>query len=269
MNHNICHFIPYKKDYHSLHTINFVLETKPQIYSSLNSESVYKMHYVCSGTGILHTAGKSTPLTSGDIFFTFPGTPHCIESIDSFTYMYISFLGARGNMMIEKLTVSSQNFHFSNCNEMYDFWQKGLNTLPEISDWIAESVLLYSFHFLGNTHLSSGKKKTAKENVALIIKKYIDDNFSQQKLSLNAISTELSYSPKYISTIFKKTFNIGIAEYLNTLRIQNACTLISQGFTSVSHIASQCGYADPQYFSKVFKQKMGVSPQKYICNNQL
>ena len=51
---------------------------------------------------------------------------------------------------------------------------------------------------------------------------------------------------------------------LNTVRIQHACTLIEQGFTSVSDIASCCGYADPEYFSKVFRGKMGVSPGAYI-----
>ena len=55
MEQNICHFIPFHKDIHSIHTINFVLETKPQQYDRLKSESVYKMYYVCSGQGYIHT----------------------------------------------------------------------------------------------------------------------------------------------------------------------------------------------------------------------
>ena len=72
MSQNICHFIPFHKDYNSIHTINFVLETEHQSHDSLKTETVYKMHYVCSGHGLLHTTGKIMPLKEGVIFFTFP-----------------------------------------------------------------------------------------------------------------------------------------------------------------------------------------------------
>lgn len=264
MDNNICHFIPYHKDYHSIHTINFVLETKPQPYSSLKSQSVYKIHLVCGGKGNLHILGKTLHLSQGDVFFTFPAVPFCIESVENFSYMYISFLGSRANMIMDNLKISSQNFLFSGCDEIYEFWTKGLNTNFETADLIAESILLYSFYFLGNKIIPPSTQNYLKGDVALKIKKYIDDNFTQPKLTLELLSNELSYSPKYISSTFKKRFNTGIAEYLNTIRIQNACTLMQQGFTSISDVSNQCGYTDSQYFSKIFKQKTGVSPKAYI-----
>ena len=51
-------------------------------------------------------------------------------------------------------------------------------------------------------------------NAALIIKKYIDDNFSDAQFSIGRIGNELNYNKKYISTLFKKEFNIGIIDYL-------------------------------------------------------
>lgn len=61
---NICCFIPYHKDYQSIHTINLVLETKPRFYNSFKAEAVYKVHYVCSGSGFLHTREKVYPYRS-------------------------------------------------------------------------------------------------------------------------------------------------------------------------------------------------------------
>lgn len=264
MQKNICNFIPYHKDYHSIHTINFVLETKQQLFTSLKSQAIYKLHYVCGGSGNLHITGKVIPLSKGDIFFTFPAMPFCIESVENFSYMYISFLGNRTNLIMEKLKISNYNFLFHDCEEIYEFWKKGLNSNPDISDLITESILLYTFSFIGNRLLPAGNKSERKGNAALIIKKYIDDNFFVSKLSLEVISNELSYSPKYISTVFKKNFGIGIIEYLNTIRIQHACTLIRQGFTSIYDISVQCGYSEPQYFSKIFKKKLGVVPSEYI-----
>lgn len=263
MQENICHFIPYHKDYHSIHTINFVLETKPQIYDSLKSQSVYKMYYVCNGTGFIHTPGRVQPLSEGDIFFTFPAAPFCIESGADFSYMYISFIGSRANMIMQKLKISKNNFLFSDCAKAYDFWKSGIGVNSELTDLISESILLYTFFFLGSKMLTF-EPGSRQNSAAQVIKKYVDDNFSVAGLSLESISDELSYNKKYISSVFKKDYGVGLVEYLNTIRIQHSCTLIKQGFTSVCDIAAYCGYSDPQYFSKVFKQKMGLSPSEYI-----
>lgn len=265
MNEDICHFIPYHKDYYSIHTLKFVSIQKPQIYDSLKSQSVYKIYFVCSGSGNLHLEDKTLPLKQGDVFFTFPAVPFCIESTESFSYMYISYLGSRANMIMDKLEISPQNFHFSDCQDICDFCKKGFIAIPETTEWISESILLYSFYYLGNRfNLNFSDKRSWKENVSFKLKKYIDDNITQQKLSLDILSQEFSYSPKYISTIFKKSFNVGINEYINLGRIQIACTLMQQGFSNISYIAQQCGYADALYFSKVFNKKIGLSPKNYI-----
>ena len=263
MEQNICHFIPFHKDIHSIHAINFVLETKKQQYDRLKSESVYKMYYVCSGKGLIHTLGKITPLSQGDIFFTFPASSFAIESKENFTYMYISFVGLRGNMIMENLNINSNNFLFHQADEVQDFWEKGILASSKVMELISESVLLYTFSFLGNRLLPDNNKHKQHHSVELI-KKYIDDHFTEHSFSLKNMSKELSYNRKYISYIFKKHFGIGIIEHLNTVRIQNACTMIEQGFTSVTDIADRCGYSDAQYFSKIFKVKMGVTPTQYI-----
>ncbi|MDO4618316.1 MAG: AraC family ligand binding domain-containing protein, partial [Clostridia bacterium] len=135
---NICRFIPYRKDYHSIHTINFVLETMPKTDNALLSQAVYKMHYVKSGTGVLHTTGQVTSVKEGDIFFTFPAMPFAIEGVENFSYMYISFLGARGNMIMEKFGISQKNFFFPDYPDIKDFWERGLNVKDELSDLMSE-----------------------------------------------------------------------------------------------------------------------------------
>lgn len=267
MEQNICHFIPFHKNIHSIHTINFVLETKPQQYERLKSESVYKMYYVCGGKGLIHTLGKITPLSQGDLFFTFPADSFAIESIENFTYMYISFVGLRGNMIMESLNINSNHFLFHQADEVQDFWKKGILASSKVMELISESVLLYTFSFLGNRLLHDHNKAKQHHSVELI-KKYIDDHFTEHNFSLSNMSRELSYNKKYVSYIFKKHIGASIIEYLNTIRIQNACTMIEQGFTSVNDIADRCGYSDAQYFSKIFKAKMGIAPTQYIKKTQ-
>ena len=267
MEQNICHFIPYHNDTHSLHTINFVLETKPQPYTRLKSESVYKVYYVCSGRGYLHTLGKISPIGAGDLFFTFPAHAFAIESVSDLTFMYISFVGLRGNMMLEKLGINGNNFLFRDTSEVQSFWQNAITANAKTIELISESVLLYTFAFLTNRLLPDGDSHKHHHSVDLI-KKYVDDHFTDHGFSLESMSDALSYNKKYVSHIFKKQFGIGVIEYVNTVRIQNACTMMEQGFTSVNTIADQCGYADAQYFSKIFKSKIGLSPTQYIHSLQ-
>lgn len=263
MTENICHFIPFRKEVHGLHTINFVLETKRQVYERLKSESVYKMYYVCSGQGYLHTCGAVAPLAEGDIFFTFPAAPFALESGENFTYMYISFVGLRGNQIMEDLKISSSNFLFHNGSDVRPFWEKGLSVNGNVVALMSEAVLLYTFAFLGDRLLSENREPKQSYSIDRI-KKYVDDHFSDCGFSLDAVSRELSYNKKYISTLFKKHIGIGVAEYVNTVRIQNACAMIKQGFISVGDIAEKCGYSDVHYFSKIFKTKMGIAPTEYI-----
>lgn len=263
MEENICCFIPFHKDYHSIHTIHFVLETKPQRYTALKSESAYKMHYVCSGHGLLHTVGRIQPVGEGDIFFTFPGDSFCIESVGPFQYMYISFIGQRGCMIMERLGINRQSFLFHQNQAVAEFWKSGLTARTDLSDLMSESVLLYTFAFLGNTLLSQ-PSSDRQSSLAARVKKYVDDHFTEPLLSLEKISTALSYNRKYISSVFKKQMGIGLVEYLHTVRVQQACTMMEQGFTSISDVANRCGCPDAQYFSKIFKQKMGMSPAAYL-----
>ncbi len=261
---NICMFSPNRQNYDSLNTINFVYEKEEQKYTKLKIESVYKMHYVCSGTGFLHTNGKKSPLSMGDVFFTMPGMPLCIESESDFSYMYISFVGTKGNMLMEMLKVSESNLIFSGYNDIFDVWKKGFEINFRMTDIISESVLLYTFACIGNKIFDVDKTVNKNTNSISLIKKYIDDNFSDSNLSLETISKELNYNQKYISSLFKKHMKIGFAEYLNTIRIQHACAMMQQEYSSVSNIARLCGYQDPLYFSKIFKKKTGVSPREYI-----
>lgn len=262
---NICRFVPRHNDCEAIHTINFVLERKQQKYESLKMNSVYKMHLVTAGKGILHTPGCSYPLKKGDIFFVLLAVPSAIESVENFEYMYISYIGARANMIMDKLKITSQNCVFHDLDGVFDFWMDSLRADSAMFDLRSESVLLYTFSVMGTKFIQEDEGDRKAMVTASLIKKYIDDNFSNTEFSMDKMGNELSYNKKYISRVFKKEIRVSITEYLNTVRVQHACTLMEQGFTSVKDIALLCGYKDSLYFSRVFKKEMQVSPREHIA----
>lgn len=261
MRDNICRFLPNDENLNDINILNFVYETKKQTYTGLKYETMYKVHLVMKGTGRFYVLGNTYDLKSGDVFFTFPTMSYAIESGTDFEYMYISYLGLRINKLMDKLNINPKNFLFRNFNELIPFWKKSIIDNNSILNLRCEGILLYTFSLLGEQVLIRQKEDS---DTILLIKKYIDENFSDKTLSLEMISAEFSYNPKYISTVFKKNFHVGISQYITTLRVQQACTLMEQGFTSVKDIAFQCGFSQPFYFSKVFKTKMGISPKEYM-----
>ena len=263
---NVCRFVPREINDHSIHTVHFVLETKEQVYTGLRLKSLYTVYLVLRGIGKLHTRGEVLTLKQGDVFFSFPAEPFAIESVSDFQYMYISFLGARGNRIMDKLGISAKAPLYPDCGELTPIWTQGLRSPSELSDIASEAVLLHTFAYLGCLlpEFSSGGE--GRIDLISMIQKYVDEHFSDPDFSLERLGSDLKYNKKYLSTVFKRHVGVGIVEYLHTVRIQHACTMLKQGFSSVSDVALRCGYPDAQYFSKVFKRRMTISPREYMAS---
>ena len=261
---NVCRYVPREMNEHSIHTVNFVLETERQIYTGLHLKALYTVYLVIQGQGRLHTQGEVRDLRVGDLFFSFPAEPFAIESVDSFQYMYISFLGSRGNQLMEKLGITSRSFLFSDCGDVTPVWMQGIQSPSALSDIASEAVLLHTFAYLGGRMKKFAARDKQGINLVSAIQKYVDEHFSEAEFTLDLLGNELKYNKKYLSTVFKKHVGVGIVEYLHSVRVQHACTMLHQGFSSVSDVAFRCGYSDAQYFSKVFKNRMGISPRAYM-----
>lgn len=265
MSENICRFVSKHGNESEINILNFVYETTKQEKTNIRCEAIYKIHLVTKGSGKLIIGGKKFSLRRGDMFFTFPAVEYSILSGRDFEYMYISFLGMRTNKLLDKMNISSQNFLFKNQQALIGLWKQSISENKYVLSLRCEGLLLYSFSVLREQEVELvDERGTLTEK----IKSYIDEHFADEEISLDEISRVFSYNKKYISTAFKKKFHLGVAEYISTLRLQYACTLMNYGISSVGEIAQQCGFSDAQYFSRVFKNKIGVSPKDYMSVNR-
>ena len=63
----------------------------------------------------------------------------------------------------------------------------------------------------------------------------------------------------HFSRKFKLARGLSPGQYLTGLRLERAVRLLSAGVFSVKEVSAQCGYTDPNYFCKAFRQGFGVS----------
>ena len=93
--------------------------------------------------------------------------------------------------------------------------------------------------------------------------KYIEENFSDEALSLNSVAGAIGVSGNYFSSIFSQEMQMTFIEYVTKKRMEKAKKLLTQTQLHSSEIAGEVGYKDPHYFSFVFKKTVGCTPREY------
>jgi AraC-like DNA-binding protein len=105
------------------------------------------------------------------------------------------------------------------------------------------------------------------------IVEYLEDNIKKD-ISLLDLSNKLGYSYNYLSSFFKKFFQIGFSELVNEYRINNACQLLSETSKTIQEISIETGYSSTRTFNRTFLEIVGKTPstfrnEKQISNNTL
>lgn len=100
------------------------------------------------------------------------------------------------------------------------------------------------------------------EEIVNCVKEFIDSNYSKT-IHFSAIARNVGFSQSYLSKAFTNYFGEPPSRYLTNLRMRKAKQLLKTTHLSVKQISDSLGYVDQCYFSKVFKNKVGISPVQY------
>lgn len=93
------------------------------------------------------------------------------------------------------------------------------------------------------------------------IKEYIQEHLSED-ISLQDVADKMFFSTVYFSRFFKKQTGETFSNYLLRLRMEQAVKLL-QKKKKVTEISEACGYHDPSYFSRMFKEYYKYTPKDY------
>ncbi len=92
---------------------------------------------------------------------------------------------------------------------------------------------------------------------------YINDNYSDEELSLNKVAAHVNFSPNHLSAVFRQQTGHTFIKYLTDLRLEKAKELLLSTSKRSNEIGAMVGYKDPHYFSYLFKKTQGVTTTQY------
>ncbi len=100
------------------------------------------------------------------------------------------------------------------------------------------------------------------QSIVQTVKAFIDNNLDKE-LTREALAEQVYLNQDYLARIFKKEIGESIVNYITGKRIAVAREYLEKTNESVNSVAIKVGYDNFSYFTKLFKERVGMTPKEY------
>ena len=192
------------------------------------------------------------------------------EEVDSFVKNYLQMIGgeAMRSKMFQQYILLNLHFCLTSFAEKLGYDKTEIDdSLKFIIDERIKSTedlekIIGSILRKG-IRLREERSKGRNQSVIRTALQYMEENFTDDSLTLNRVAGVANVSANHFSALFSQEMGQTFIEYLTQLRMNRAkeqlrCTDMRSG-----EIALEVGYKDPHYFSFLFKKTQGCTPSEY------
>lgn len=213
------------------------------------------------------------------------------ESVEKFDAIFLNFHPdlIRNSFLKEKIKTHSF-FNYSADEGLFvenDFEDKMLTIFEKINDeidnmdYLSNDILISYIDLLLNycSRLYQNQFGTISRGVGGVLAKFENcfhnyyDKKEQLEIGLPSVShiaEKMNLTPSYLSDFLKKETGKGALDNIQFYLMEMAKDkLIENNGKNISEIAFELGFEYPQYFTRLFKKKIGVSPSKFINSTNI
>ena len=205
---------------------------------------------------------------AGDLLISFPNRVHRFEELERERYLLFiihpDLLPELSHVFAKRTPTSALLKRAGEDADVVALLRRlgeVINGHAPYRDVIAKGLLLAVFGLilprLDLTHVRGEDSHAIRDIV-----NYCNENF-QSDLSLEALEDALHLSRYYISHLFSHKLNIRFNDYVNSLRVSEACRLLRQTELSVTDVCNSVGFNTLRTFNRSFMKQMGQSPSEY------
>lgn len=262
---------------------------------TLHSHDFIEIAFVFSGKGTHVFGNQRQPVSKGDLFIINIDTPHCFypndkgnsDNLKVYNCMFmpefvknleikIELLQSIVNIFLYKSIYSEEIGHSPDLSlsgsyikeienvfeEMHSEYNKKDEGYIDLLSLLLCKLLILLYRAYKKQNTTSNNADLYRRHLIHQSIEYLNENYSN-KLSLDDICQHVFLSKSYYSSLFRKVTGISVFDYIQKIRIEKACELLSKSSDKITDIAYAVGYSNYRFFNKTFKKVMGIAALEY------
>ena len=235
----------------------------------MTQRDVYILHYVVNGKG--NFLGSEFDSNCGYLVVPNEFEKITADKKEPYESYWVTFKGALAPAILSDLGLEKRChvFPFDRCRECASILREALFDKEYINDLDEIYSLLSVFYKLIAVHAGTTEKKATPLNqMARSVAIYIEKSY--RDLTINTLAKNFNISRSYLYYVFKQAYGVSPQEYLMAYRMNKAKQLLTdkRQSLSVKEIAFSIGFDNPLYFSRIFHQRVGMTPTQFSKENR-
>lgn len=225
---------------------------------------VYILHYVTGGKGKF----MGTSFGKGCAYIVVPGETELLEASEDDPYetYWIMFRGVGARQLLESAHIPHRNCIFD-CTDISPFRRILHEAVFDIrpQNKLVEGYMMQgALYRILALHLEEAREAPDRaSDTATKIKSFIDNHY-EEELRIDDLAKRFRYNRSHLYKIFKEAYGTSIMDYLLNVRIEKSKLLLKENAEcTVSEAAYAVGFNDPLYFSRAFRERVGISPSLF------
>ncbi len=242
------------------------------IYSSFR-DAISALFYRSSEPIIYyHDVDQTDSNTRFDYLLTEKHLMQAIRLRKSEAYNYFSLImdqirsysdESRRNKILEILILVSHAMSLDNQNKYAFIDYTGIaRELMETSGDLLIETAYKKFIFI-TSYVKPQSNIDYSNHIVKATQEYLESHYAED-ISLEDMAEQVNISPQYFSKLIKKTTGFNFIDWLSMLRVKKAKELLTNSNLTVKEVCFMVGYKDPNYFSRIFKKRIGITPSEYV-----
>lgn len=174
------------------------------------------------------------------------------------------FLRHYKNLTISSTALASRaavrgGLNYETAMRLADVYIRKLDAVSDPRDLIPiHNEMLLSFtRMVADRNLNNAQSTLCRK-----VESYVDAHLTE-KITGTAIAEALGFSRSYLSSQFKKESGINLSDFINEVKIKEACRLLVSSKRSIADIADSLAFSSQSYFQVLFKKQTGLTPAAY------
>ena len=220
------------------------------------ARSFHAISFRIKGNAVFEHGKESSTVGAGDVAFVPAGYSYTLDEKSRAHLFVIHFETVPDKIAgLESIKVANPLWYEEHFRKLHHIWQR-----KETGYRLAATSVFY--RILEELEREGEEKKPCTIDRLSRVIEYIHANYTDPALSVSKLAEMYGASPTYFRRIFKESMNALPLQYLNKLRLKRAEELLRSGYYTVAQAATESGFSDVKYFSRIVKKIKGDAPSR-------